>query len=194
MNARFFFPADTTENHTSCRILSSLGLATGLSFTAVEPNWDSLCDLMTYSIYGKMRHAPIEPFQFLISSYDPKERNSWDTVWFDDPEKALHISCDGNIALTRRHLLAGTFVSDQLGDIPDIAEIPAYQEHQESWREFFLKDYGCAFCPAWRVCLGRFEGVCSDAENGCRKFFMELLEAAEEQIRMKGKRRELWRP
>lgn len=194
MNARFFFPADATENHTACRILSSLGLASGIYFTAAEPEWESLCDLMTYSVYGKMRHAPIEPFELLVSTYDIKARNSWDRVWFDDSGCALHISADGKIALTRHHLLAGLFISDQLGDIPHIAENPAYQEHQDSWREIFLKDNGCAFCPAWRVCLGRFEGLCADPVNGCAKFFLELMDAAEERIKIKGNRRELWQP
>ena len=224
MNARFFFPADNAENHTACRILSSLGLATGLWFKSppfvkgdsggfasdstaksppaplsesgevVEPDWVSLCDLMAYSLYGKMRHAPIEPFDYLISNYDPKVRNLWDRIWFDDPESSLHISNEGKIALTRHHLLAGQFLSDQLGDIPCIADNPAYQEHQEAWREFFLKDDGCAFCPAWRVCLGRFDGICAEPETGCRTFFLELMEAAEERKKLQGNKRELWQP
>lgn len=194
MNARLYFSTDSTENHTACRILSSLGIATGLSFTNADPDWDSLCDLMAYSLYGKVRHAPIEPFDYLITNYDPKKRNSWDKVWFDNPESTLHISSDGKIAFTRRELLAGNFISDQLGDIHGIAENPLYQERQEAWRELFLKDDGCAFCPAWRVCLGRFDGVCADRASGCQKFFMELMEAAEERLKMQGNMRKLWQP
>lgn len=193
-NLRIFFPAGRADNYPSCRILSSLGIATGLFFNGAEPDWNALTDLMAYTMYGKAPHAPIEPFYHHIVNYKPTERNSWDAVFFNDPERYLHVSLDGKLALRSEHLRDGRFVSEDLCEIYSIRENAAYQAHLEEWRTYFLEEEGCAYCDAWRVCLGSFSKNCGDRENGCKKFFREVMEAADDYQRLQSGKRSLWQP
>ncbi|MBF0564222.1 MAG: hypothetical protein HQK89_03170 [Nitrospirae bacterium] len=193
-NSRIFFPADKSCNLISCRILSSMGIATGLYFTGAEPDWNALADLAAYTMYGKSPHAPIEPFYYLLTHYNQAESNSWQAVFFNNPQYYLHLSKDGQIALRMEDIESGNFIAHDIADIPSITENPAFQDALESWREFFLKAEGCAYCDVWRVCLGEFEGVCSNKEDGCKKFFREMLAAAEEHLKVLRNRRALWQP
>ena len=193
-NLRLFFPAQNKESYIACRILSSFGIATGLTFDSGEPDWEALADLATYALYGKAPHTPIEPFHTLVNHYDPAQRTSWDTVYFDDPERYLHLSEDGQVALCRAKLLARDFITERLGDLPTIRDSAAYQEERESWRTFFLEEEGCAWCEFWRICLGKFNGICADRTCGCQPFFRELLDAADERRALKKKEKTLWQP
>lgn len=197
LNLRLFFPADRPDNYRACRILSSLGIATGLHFVEAEPDWEALCDLLTYATFGRSPHAPIEPFRFLTDSYDPGRRTSFAAVWFDECGRFLHLSREGRVALTKRHLSEGRFLAERPATLGALSEEPACQEEQEAWRRFFVEDHVCAFCPAWRVCLGHFAGVSADPDTGCRKFFLEILELAEGERRRRQERdtrRRLWQP
>lgn len=193
-NLRLFFPAHDKESYIACRILSSLGIATGLTFDSEEPDWEALTDLAAYSLYGKGPHTPIEPFQTLVSRYDPTLRNSWAAVYFNDPNTYLHLSGDGKVALNRAKLLARDFITERLGDLSAIRDNSTYQEALESWREHFLEEEGCAWCESWRICLGNFDGICADRTSGCQPFFSELLDAADEYRALKKQERTLWQP
>jgi hypothetical protein len=176
-SSRIFMPAGVPENLTAARILSSLGVTCGLSFDGTRPDWEKVSDLMHYAVYGKYPHAPIEPFHYVTSRYQPCAQLPFGAVYFDDPAKYLHISTEGHIASSRSNLEAGNFISRDLAELDNMAENPEYQAELNRWRGFFLEDDGCAYCEAWRVCMGRYSSVAD--EGACEKFFSELMEAAE---------------
>jgi hypothetical protein len=169
---------DAPGTYRDLKILSSLFVPCGISFRNQQPNWESLADLMAYSIYNNPPHAPIEPFHFVISNYDPLKRIDFGSVYFEDPCRFLHIDTRGRIALSREEMERESFLSSDLEALDRVNGFPSYIQRTEAWREFFLKPDGCAYCPGWQICLGKFAGT-EDKESGCMKFFGELMEAVD---------------
>ena len=178
LNVMILIPEDAPGSYRDCKILSSLFVPCGIKFGSQNPAWDSLADLMSYFVYSKVPHAPIEPFHFVISNYDPQKRIDFNFIYFEDPSKFLHLDARGWIALSRKDLEREEFISTDLSQLDQIEDLPAFGQRLESWREFFLKPDGCAYCPGWRICLGKFEEG-ADKESGCKRFFSEWMDATE---------------
>ena len=195
LNIRIFLSTDNKENYTSLHILASLGIDCGINFGEKEIDWEAMNDLMTYSIYGKVNHASIEPFQFIAGNYDPSRINDFSSVYFDNPQSYLHIDKDENIALTAKDMQDGKFILKGIENICKIFEDEKYEEAINAWQEFFLKENGCAYCQAWRICIGKFS-VSADENPGCRQFFTDLMEASDHfiSVQHKNKRKEVWQP
>lgn len=195
LNLRVYLPY-ARENLTGARLLASVGIPVGIVLEAeTPPDWEALADLMTYALLGIAPHAPVEPFQTIADSYRPAARSEdWGRAYFDDPSRYLHVDAAGNIALSRRELLAGDFVAEPSAlDSPEVAE--AVDDRGQLWRELFLANHFCATCRAWRVCRGRFSAG-RDAPDGCTGFFGEMADVAE-QYRNRSRpngRVETWRP
>jgi hypothetical protein len=160
------------------KILSSLFIPCGIIFRNHCLEWEPLTDLMSYSVYSKAPHAPIQPFHFVISNYSPQKRIDFNSVYFDNPFRFLHIDIHGHIAFSRTDLEKGELIPTDLEDIDNVINSSSYTQRIEAWREFFLKPDGCAYCPAWLICLGKFVGSTAK-ESGCMVFFNELMDAAE---------------
>ena len=196
MNIRVYFPSSKEANFSSIRILSSLGLETAILFDQSIVNWEKLNDLMTYALLNLTAHAPIAPFNYIASRYQPNQRNPWGAVYFDDASTYLHVDSSGRIALSEKDLSAGNFVLDRLDNIDTFVQSDKYADYLDDWRNEFLEEEGCAYCPAWRVCVGRFSnGMKSD--QGCRTVFTDLLDTLEQYQsvdRYKNKHVEIWRP
>ena len=62
--------------------------------------------------------------------------------------------------------------------IDSIRDNQKYIESQTQWQAFFLKTEPCAFCPAWRVCLGKFSST-HEQNPGCKDFFPDLMDASD---------------
>ena len=191
LNLRVFLPDDGGNNYRSLRILASLGIHCGLTFTDRSPAWEPLADLAHYALYGLVRKATIEPFHYIASQHNPEARTNFGSVVFDDPTRFLHLTVEGKVALSRQDLLEENFILETLEGVGDITELEGYQDRKESWREFFLQDDGCAYCPAWRVCLGRFDAITED-RKACAALFLELMDAADHYRQKQGKEREVW--
>lgn len=178
-NLKIFMPASEPKNLTGVRILSSLGVLSGLTFEedGDSPDWEQVSDLMHYYAYGRVWHAPIEPFHYIATNYHPNSQLEFGGVYFDDPAQYLHLDSTGRIASNRRNLLNHRFICDDLEDLENIAENKAYQDAINEWRDFFLQREGCAYCQGWRVCMGRFSSQAKD--GGCERFFAELMEAVD---------------
>ena len=195
-NLRIFLNTDNKENFTSLHILSSLGIDCGVYFGDNEKiDWDSMNDLMTYSVYGKVGHGTIEPFYYTVSRYNPANLTDYSMVYFDNPRQYLHIDKAQNIALTASHLKEGKYITQGLTNLnqPDIND--KIEDYLLSWQEFFLKEDGCAYCQGWRVCMGKFSETYIK-NQGCRQFFVDIMDAADHflQVQQKNKRKELWQP
>jgi hypothetical protein len=195
LNLRIFLNSDRKDNFTSLHILSSLGVNCGVGFGEKDVDWESLNDLMTYSVYGKARHTGIEPFQFVTSKYNPERLTEYNTVYFDNPQQYLHIDKDFNIAVSQKDLLKGNFVANGLEALNEIKANPKYEEAITHWQSFFLQESGCAFCQAWRVCMGKFTNQI-ERNPGCQKFFTDLMEASDHFLasQHKQRKREIWQP
>lgn len=171
-------PESAPESYRNLRILSSLGVPCGILFGESCPDWESLADLMCYYVYGKIPHAPIQPFHKIVSSYDPQKMIDFNDFYFNDPSLFLHIDTSGRVALSRKELENGDFILDDPQHIDEIETLPAYMQRVEAWRNFFLEPNRCALCTAWLICQGKFQAF-TNGDKGCREFFTELLEAAE---------------
>ena len=166
LSVRIFLNSDNKENFTALHILASLGIDCGIFFGKNQIDWEAMNDLMTYAVYGKVNHATIEPFQYVVTNYNPARLTDFSSVYFENPRQYIHIDKDENI-----------------------------DKAIHSWQEFFLKPDGCAYCQAWRVCMGKFsESV--EKNPSCRQFFVDLMDAADHflSVQQKNKRKELWQP
>jgi hypothetical protein len=181
LNVRIFLPVNSAENLTGVRILASLGVNCGFSFPAGRIDWEGLNDAMTYAVYSRSMHAPIEPFDFIVSHYSYKQAINWGPVFFDDPLNCLHVNEHCQIALTAKDLQQGNFVAEGRCGLDEIASNACYQSGLVAWQAHFLKPDGCAYCEAWRVCMGSFEECYRDQSEHppCRQFFADLMAAAE---------------
>ncbi|MFQ5504278.1 MAG: hypothetical protein ACE5F1_05690 [Planctomycetota bacterium] len=188
---KLFLPAERQENLSAVRILASLGIDSGLTMPEAGADWESLADLMTYALLGMIPHAPIEPFAFIADHYAPNSTLDFGAVWFEDPSRYLHLDAEGRIALSAGECERGEFAGhvDRLDELETSA---AYQERSSATDRHFLSEEGCAYCPGWRVCLGKFAG---EANNGrrCAAFFEELMEVVEEHLRLHAGGEEPWR-
>lgn len=194
LNIRIYLPTATKENYADIRILSSLGIETAVVFQKDGLAWDLLIDLMSYAYFARATHAPIAPFDYMAARFHSHQRNDYSAVYFDDPRTYLHLNRDGRIALTRADLLAGRFITQDLDELETIEQNEAYQNYLEAWRAFFLQPDGCAYCPGWRVCLGKYSHT-NNRENGCQKFISEFLDALEMKQSLQEKNTiNIWQP
>jgi hypothetical protein len=171
-----YLPTDNSENLSALRILSSVGVRSAALFIDRDPiDWEGLADLMTYSLVGAVAHASIEPFSTISGRYRPATWVEWGSAFFDNPRDFFHLDSDGRISLTRRELLEGTFVEEDLDRLDDIVTSPAYRERIDVRKRFFLDYHPCSLCPGWRICLGKFSRNGEHAD-GCAAFFTEMID------------------
>lgn len=194
LNLRIYMPPTAEGNLTSLRILSSLGFETAVLFEGGEPDWDGLSDLMIYSFFGSVPHAPIAPFGYLLDHFDQAGRNEFGAVYFDDPRSFLHVDEQGRVALSGVDLRRGHFLSDsieELGD--DIENSEPYNSRLQDWREHFLAFDQCSTCPGWRVCSGWFARY-RPPDDSCREFCSEFLDNLETSPLSGREPLTVWRP
>ncbi len=87
---------------------------------------------------------------------------------------------------------AKNFINVLSLDKPWTIEIKEYKKRVLSWQEFLLQKKGCAYCPAWRVCIGKFSSS-YEKNPGCRDFFSDVMDAADYfKMQKKQSREELW--
>ena len=179
MNLRVFMPTSPPENFQSLRIISSLGIDSGVLFMDTDPDWDLLTDLMTYSLLGQAPHGAIEPFNYIAGHQNSTGGTDFSAVYFRDPSRYLHVDGQGQVALSGEDLAAGKFLAVNLDQHEDIEQSEEYLQRLEGWKEIFLQNEGCAYCQGFRVCLGKFRNFQSNGQ-GCKQFFVELMETAEQ--------------
>lgn len=175
LNLRVYLSCDRPENLVGLRILSSLGIHSAAVFAPGRPkDWQALADLMTYAVLERVPHAPMEPFAFIASRYDPFAYLEWGALNFDDPRHFLHLDGQGRVALSAAELGEGRFIAASLG-VPE--DFPAIRARAQAWRRFFLDNHPCASCGGWKICLGKFAADLPK-NPGCVEFFLEMLEVA----------------
>lgn len=176
LNTILFLSDFSVENITSLQILSSLGVHCGLKLSVNKnKNWEKIIDLMFYTIYSKVQHAPIEPFYFIIKNYKPRSYIDFNKVFFNNPKYFLHLNHIGEIALTKEELLAKKFIISEITDIEKIVCKNEYIEKCIFEQNFFINKEICSYCPGWSLCLGKFAAL---KDHGrCSLLFEKLFEA-----------------
>lgn len=174
-----YLPAEKRENLTNSRILASLGVTCCLVFGNVQPNWEALSDLMTYAVFGINPHAPIEPFNYITDHYKPGANVDWGSVYFDGPREFLHLDANGQVALSHRELLKGSFIAEHIAMVKNPLDNEKYRKGVNAWRQFFLSDHPCITCEGWKICLGRF-GFDGKHATGCSTFVADMLPELEQ--------------
>ncbi len=190
LNLRVYLPTRNDAEFAAVRILSSLGVSTAVSISP-GTNWECMADLMTYAYLGLAPHAPIEPFACIERSYQMTGYTRFQSVYFNDPERFLYVDADGRAAFTREHLQRDDFFADNFEAVTTLAERDDYQKCIRSWDRHFLETAGCAYCKAFRVCLGTAKGA---EESGCSAFFEGVMEIVEQQKLRESTKRALWQP
>lgn len=186
INPLVYLAADNPENLSALRILSSVNVRCAAVFTdRGSVDWEALADLMTYALVGIAAHGPIEPFSTISERFRSAGWVQWDPVFFDDPKDFFHLDPGGRIALSRRELLEGSFIQEDIERLDDIIDSEPYHERIDIRKRFFLTYHPCSRCPGWRVCLGKFSQNTKDTA-GCAAFFTEMIEILDQ----KGVRRE----
>ncbi len=195
LNIRIYLPCSDPENIVSLRILSSLGLCGCADFRHGKQDWDALADLMTYGVLERTPHAPIEPFAYIASHYDPLETIDWQGVYFEGPGRFLHTDKKGRVALSHAELQNNAFIAQNISEISSQNEFPPIEQRQEAWREYFTDNHPCASCDGWKLCLGAFSAGLPE-NNGCRAFFSEMTEVLRQYKSQKAQFEEnrVWQP
>ena len=161
---------DHSNTYRDLLILSSLKVHCGIKFGPRPPDWEALTDLATYFVYGKSEHAPIQPFQYVVSNYAPDRYVNINHVYFNDPSRFIHIGKNETLAVSEKELAEGNILAQGLDQLESLPNRPEYQERLQEWRKHFLDSSTCSSCPAWRLCLGNFDSHISP-EMSCRDFF-----------------------
>ena len=177
LNVRIFLTKENGFNFTGLQILSSLKIPCGLIMDRDFNAWEESIDLMHYAIYGRTKHAPIEPFDYIASQYGPRNFLDYNTVYFNNPEKYLHLNEAGQVALTSADLEAGNFIAEKLEEL-ELESNEKYLAYLDARHRIMLSMNDCAFCPALRICLGKY-GEGREKQDGCKRFFSDMMEAAD---------------
>jgi hypothetical protein len=178
-----YLPCTDHTNMVGLRILSSVGIRCGVTFEGDVVDWEDLADLMTYAVFERTPHAPIEPFMFIATNYKSNAYTDWGTVYCDHPSTFLHLDSEGHVALSHKELNKKQFIAMDYFAVTESSLLEAIEQRSQAWRQYFVDNRVCARCPAWRICLGKFDPGTQE-NTGCAAFLSEMMEAAEQyQIR-----------
>jgi radical SAM protein with 4Fe4S-binding SPASM domain len=175
---QFYFKLNT-KNCTSVQMLSSLGVPAGLDFiTKGMPDWDKLTDLAVYNVYNKIKHAPIEPFNYIVEHYRIDNYTFFEPLFFFDPQKYLHLNNKGEVAFSDEDLRKKNICNITLDQISELPKTIDARKVKEEYRSHLLDFDECSTCEVFRICKGSFStpGGC---DEGCQIFFKELMDSAE---------------
>jgi hypothetical protein len=179
LNIRIFLSSDNDSNFTGLKILSSLNISCGIFLNNKEEvNWNAVNDLMHYGVYTKTKHAPIDPFYYLLTHYLPTEYIDYNFVYFNNPTRYLHINNKEQIALTELDLMKGNYVAKGLKSLANITKNKKYLDFINARYDIMLQMNECAFCRVFRICLAKFQDL-PDKHNTCKSFFSDFMDAAD---------------
>lgn len=177
LTARYFLPADQVATYRDLLIMSSLGLDCGLDFNGKSIPWDKLSDLAISVIYPKLERGTVEPFNYLLTRFEPTKTIDFNAVYFNDPERYLHLDRNFRIALSNEDLEKGNFIAEGPEALAGIRESDVYKAAISARNRVFISMNDCTTCPAWRICLGKFPDE-AKGNKQCRDVFGEVMEAA----------------
>jgi len=192
LNIRIFLSSEYDDNYTGLKILSSLNINCGLYFNNGSINWEAMNDLMHYAVYSKTKHAHIEPFDWLVSNYEPTDYMDYHSVYFNNPAKYLHVNEKEQIALNEQEMLNNRIIGDGIPSLDRIHVNEHYNDFINARYDIMLQMNECAYCPAFRICLAKFEHL-TNKNDTCKVFFSDFINAADYSFKQRNsKRTKIW--
>lgn len=174
LSLRVFFSSSCDENFSSIKLLSSLGVDTGLLFDALHIDDERFLDLASYSLLGQVPHASIEPFDYIWRNIQQDKNLDFDTVFFVNPQKYIYANENLDFSLTRQDLQDKRYI----GNLNQIKEIDFDTETKFKfdgyYNHFFTLD-SCSKCPSFKVC----NKASQDMFKNCQVVFASVFEYAE---------------
>ena len=179
LNVIVIFTSTEKQACKDAQILASLGIHTGIQIKPNAELGEEVLDLITYSFYGTMPHAEIEPFATMEKYYDGESYVSPSLAEFVNPDRYIHIDRDLNLAFSEQELKDGIILKEKYPYLRTEEFADASEAYSLKWQDWFIESHKCTFCPAFRVCMGFFNQEGKDENPNCRKVMTELLEAIE---------------
>ena len=166
-----FMPA-ADDNYVGIKILSSLGVDTGLLLNNSENpvNTEKFLDLVSYACVSPMRHAPIEPFDYIWRNLGHDNNLDFSTVYFENPYKYVHSDANGNTAYNHNSLLNGEYG----GHREAILKTPTQYEEEYKNRYYYshvLALDKCSKCAAFKICNRKLCDMFEDCESVMREVY-----------------------
>jgi hypothetical protein len=190
LNIRVFLSSGYADNYNFLKILSSLGISSGIFFDT-KVFWENLSDLMIYSYYSKAQHEPIEPFNFLLKNYTYEALTDFGSVYFNNPMKFLHINTEEGVSYSSSECIKGEYVVKGIDKIDSIIDSPEYELKRYEWQNYFLENHNCTFCPGWRICINKFNDA-NEYDPACKEFFTDLIEQCDSLTNQKQPKIKVW--
>lgn len=179
LNVIVIFTSSEKQACKDAQILASLGVHSGIQLRPDSELGEDVLDLITYSFYGTMPHAEIEPFSTMEKYYDGESYVSPLIADFVNPERYIHIDKEQNLAFSEKDLREGETLSEKYPHLRKDEFAEAAESYSLKWQDWFINSHKCTFCPAFRVCMGFFNQEDKAENPNCRKVMTELLEAIE---------------
>jgi len=196
LNIRYYFSTLSENCYRDIRILASLGYPCTLRIEGQSADWEEITDLMTYSLLNVVQHAEIYPFNYVEYYYESQIRTDFSAVYFEDPERYLHLTLANKLKLSPDDLDEDASPTFDPDDYNTIRKMKEYIDFIYKWQDFFIEPMECSCCKGWRICLGKYAQNI-ESNPGCSEFFGEFLDILDIQ-RENGKRQEpdhrIWQP
>lgn len=173
-NIRIFLNSAFKENFHSVKILSSLGIDTGILLDSKHIDDDLFLDLASYALLGQVPHASIEPFDYIWRNIMQEHNLDTETIFFNNPEKYIYINDSLDFSFSLEDLNNCCFI----GNLSDIDHIDFTTEVDQKlnryYSHFFALDK-CSKCSAFKVCNRKSTTVFND----CQDVYSTIYEYAE---------------
>lgn len=157
LNARIFLSSKSQTVFTDLKILSSLGIDCGIQIEDnVKIDDEKLLDLASYYYMSPVRHATIEPFEFILRHLRDESNESFSTVYFENQLQFLKISSAEDVVLEE-------------------SEEKEFDVKMDTYYKHFMELDNCSKCPAFKICNRQMESKL----NACSVTMNEIYEYAE---------------
>lgn len=160
-----YLPSSNKATYASLQVLASLGVPCGLWLQA-SIHWENFNNLMHYALFPKFPHAPVEPFEYIRSSYNPESIVSLDHVYYKDDTTFIPLK-----------------KNEDIRDFESVTE-ENRKTQASRLRRFMQNNDKCATCKAWRICLGKMLPYDATGKK-CSSVMSELFDSVAEVYQLK---------
>lgn len=179
LNIKFLFPASQENSYHDVRILSSLGIHCGVYFDDVQNVlWNEFSDLADYYLKSRIEQAPIEPLSFLKFHYETNNEIDFNTIFYNNPDFFLYVSENEDVATSFSDFSNQKYIARGIDNIDGIQQNEAYKKSIIRKEDFFQNLNECSTCPAWNICMGKFNQL-EDKKTTCSKVFTNIINLLE---------------
>ena len=162
LEMRIFLSSSFKDNYYGLKILSSLGIDSGLYIQAGKSIDDELfTDLASYYYLSPVPHAKIEPFDYISTRLTEEKNLSFNHVYFKD--NTCYLLIDEDLKLYSSE--TGEYLC-LLSEYDDEKEFEVQvSQKMDTYYSHFLNLDKCSKCRAFRICSGMMNEYLSCCEE-----------------------------